>query len=260
MVDIATTNYSSRNGAKVIWVAIHTTEGIMDARDLGFYWQRINNGSSHAGCDNSKTVTYVDTKNASWTLLNGNSKSVNMEICGWARWTREEWLGPQRGRLVQAANWTRQMCDKFGIPKRYIGAAGVTRGEAGIIGHVDYTYGAKDGDHTDPGRGFPWDVFIQIVNEGDDDMALFDQATKNAYDEGYHKTMEMYGALIGEPDKTGKPLIQRHIDFVVNTIVQHMDAQFAALSARLAALETGGVDEETIGKIAVDAIEKKLEN
>lgn len=166
MVDIATNNYSSRNGAKVIWVAIHTTEGIMDANDLGYYWQRITNGSSHAGCDNVKTKTYVDPAYASWTLLNGNSRSVNMEICGWARWTREEWLGPQMGRLVQAANWARQMCDRFGIPKRYIGAAGVARGEAGIIGHVDYTNGAKDGDHWDPGPGFPWDVFMQLVNGG----------------------------------------------------------------------------------------------
>lgn len=166
MVDIPTRNYSSRGAARVIWVAIHTTEGIMDANDLGYYWQRITNGSSHAGCDNSKTVTYVDTGYASWTLLNGNSRSVNMEICGWASWTRDQWLGPQRGRLVQAANWARQMCDRFGIPKRHIGAAGVARGEAGIIGHIDYTNGAKDGNHWDPGPGFPWDVFIDLVNEG----------------------------------------------------------------------------------------------
>jgi hypothetical protein len=166
MVDIPTDNYSSRNGARVIWVAIHTTEGIMDARDLGYYWQRIDSGSSHAGCDNTKTVTYIDPIYASWTLLNGNSRSVNMEICGWARWTRDEWLGPQKGRLIQAANWARQMCDRFGIPKRYIGSQGVARGEAGIIGHVDYTNGARDGNHWDPGPGFPWDVFISLVNQG----------------------------------------------------------------------------------------------
>lgn len=165
MVDIPTSNYNNRNGAKVIWVAIHTTEGIMDARDLGLYWQRINNASSHAGCDNVKTVTYIDPQYSSWTLLNGNSRSVNMEICGWARWTRDEWLGPQRGRLIQAANWARQMCERFGIPKKYIGSAGVARGEAGIIGHVDYTNGAKDGNHWDPGPGFPWDVFIDLVNQ-----------------------------------------------------------------------------------------------
>lgn len=168
MVDIATNNYSSRNGQKVIWVAIHTTEGIMDANDLGYYWQRVTDGSSHAGCDNNKTKTYIDPQYASWTLLNGNRKSVNMEICGWARWTRAEWLGPQRGRLVQAANWARQMCDRFGIPKRHIGAEGVARNEAGIIGHVDYTNGARDGSHWDPGPGFPWDVFITLVNGGDD--------------------------------------------------------------------------------------------
>lgn len=166
MVDIATSNYSSRYGARVIWVAIHTTEGIMDANDLGYYWQRINNASSHAGCDNLKTRTYVNPDYASWTLLNGNSRSVNMEICGWARWSRDEWLGPQRGRLIQAANWARQMCDRFGIPKRHIGAQGVARGEAGIIGHVDYTNGARDGSHWDPGPGFPWDVFIDMVNGG----------------------------------------------------------------------------------------------
>lgn len=253
MVDIATENYSSRNGAKVIWVAIHTTEGIMDANDLGYYWQRITNGSSHAGCDSTKTKTYVDTAYASWTLLNGNSRSVNMEICGWAKWTREEWLGPHRGRLVQAANWARQMCDKFGIPKRYIGAAGVAKGEAGIIGHVDYTNGAKDGNHWDPGPGFPWDVFIKIVNEGDDDV--------NEQQDAYLR--EIWSATSQRAGASNLTALHRHVNFLGELFINKIDevtAKLAALSAKIDAIETGGVSKEEIANIAVDAVEKKLES
>lgn len=269
MVDIATRNYSSRNGTKVIWVAIHTTEGIMDANDLGYYWQRITNGSSHAGCDNVKTRTYVDTAYASWTLLNGNSRSVNMEICGWARWSRDEWLGPQRGRLVQAANWARQMCDKFGIPKRYIGAAGVARGESGIIGHVDYTNGAKDGNHWDPGPGFPWDVFIEMV-KGDDDMTpdeIFDAVWRRpiAVMHGDGTTHQAHTGDVLRHSELQHDITRGRVDDVkrqnveLRAKVDALKATVDTLKAKLDSIELGGVNPDEIGRIAVDAVEKKLE-
>lgn len=272
MVDIATKNYSSRYGAKVIWVAIHTTEGIMDANDLGYYWQRITGGSSHAGCDNKKTVTYVDTQYASWTLLNGNSKSVNMEICGWAKWTRDEWLGPQRGRLEQAAQWARQMCDKFGIPKKYIGASGVARGESGIIGHIDYTNGAKDGNHWDPGPGFPWDIFIQLVNEGGTEMSAADAYNGVAQmfkDMAAGHAPDLVGALhavLTQYAMPKAPDLEIEADgsnkTTIHDEVRWLPANFGVVNDRLdiienkiEAIQVGGIDYDRIA----DAILAKLD-
>lgn len=167
MAQIQSANYSSRNGQKIIWVAIHTTEGILDADDLGKYFQPASRqASSHAGADRNKVVSYVDDQYAAWTLRNGNQRSLNIEIGGFAAWSRNKWLTEEYARLVQAAKWVSWKCDQYGIPKVHIGPAGVRASQKGIITHDDYTKGTNDGSHWDPGPGFPMDVFINLVNEG----------------------------------------------------------------------------------------------
>jgi hypothetical protein len=39
----------------------------------------------------------------------------------------------------------------------------VAAGKSGVIGHVDWTVGKRDGSHTDPGPNFPWDVLMARV-------------------------------------------------------------------------------------------------
>lgn len=173
MAEIQSANFSSRNGQKVIWAVIHTTEGILDAKALGSFFQPASRQvSSHAGADRNRVVSYVDDQYAAWTLRNGNQKSINIEIGGFANWSREKWLGEEYGRLVQAAKWVREKCDKFGIPKKHIGIAGVQANSPGIITHDDYSKATKDGTHWDPGPGFPMDVFIALVNNGKEDDEL----------------------------------------------------------------------------------------
>ena len=66
---------SSRNGAVVRVLALHTTEGIMRARDLRDWksWP----GSSHAANDETGVLMgpadgFVPYDRAAWTLRNGN--------------------------------------------------------------------------------------------------------------------------------------------------------------------------------------------
>jgi hypothetical protein len=103
---------------------------------------------------------------AAWTLRNGNSRSDNLELCGFAAWSRSEWLNNHQGMLNNAAAWIRSRCQARGIPIRKLDPAAVSRGEAGVIGHVDYSNGTHDGDHWDPGPGFPWDVVISRAAGG----------------------------------------------------------------------------------------------
>lgn len=171
---------SSRNGARVIWIAVHTAEGATSAANLKAYFDRASTqASSHAiADDNVLWEALVPYDRASWTLRNGNSRSDNLEITGFARWSRAEWLN-HMGMLRNTAQWIRNRCLARGIPMVKLSPADVRAGKAGVIGHVDYTNGTGDGTHWDPGPNFPWDLVMQMANNNvqEDDMQLSDNVT-----------------------------------------------------------------------------------
>jgi hypothetical protein len=172
---------SGRNGTRVIWVVVHTAEGIRKAADLKAFFDRSTNSSAHAVADD---VTLLDNLvpygNASWTLRNGNSRSDNLELCGFASWSRAEWINNHQGMLTNAAIWIRSRCHARGIPVVKLSPADVRAGRAGVIGHVDYTQGAGDGTHWDPGPGFPWDVVIARAAGGGSEDDMFEQVDRDA--------------------------------------------------------------------------------
>lgn len=176
---------SSRNGKKPKWVVLHSAEGSRRRQDLYDFFNRNQNASSHVGIDGGGFDDWIDSVWAAWTLLNGNSISVNAELCAFARWTRAQWLSTgtvdgvvnPRAMVRAAAMWAKRECERWGIPKKYIGVDGVRRGEAGIIIHWDYSRGTGDGDHWDTGENFPYDVFFADMNggqESEDDVSAED--------------------------------------------------------------------------------------
>lgn len=178
----------SRGGAKVIWLAVHSTEGndvprVNDAAALrdASWWT----GSSHAICDNEALLTpaegCVPYERAAWTLRGGNHYSDNIEQVGWARWTRDEWL-THPGTLDNTAQWLAERSKARGIPLTKIGPADVKARRPGVIGHVDYTLGTGDGTHTDPGPNYPWDVVIAKARAyagGEGSTIVLDKDTAN---------------------------------------------------------------------------------
>jgi len=67
--------------------------------------------------------------------------------------------------LDRIARWLAERSQVRGIALDHIGSDGVARGAHGVIGHVDYTIGAHDGTHTDPGPNFPWDYVINKARQ-----------------------------------------------------------------------------------------------
>lgn len=161
---------SPRYGQRIILIGIHTAEGARNKESLYSFFDRERNGSSHVGIDGfGISPEWVPDELAAWTLLNGNARSLNAELCGFAAWTREQWLSTgvvdgvtnPRQMIRNAARWAKDKCIEHGIPMVKLSPADVDAGKWGIIGHADWTYSAiGDGDHTDPGRNFPWDVFM----------------------------------------------------------------------------------------------------
>lgn len=171
---------SARGVRPVTLVAVHTAEGARTARNLGAYFYRDDvQASSHVGIDATETLQYVPYDRASWTLRSGNPISDNAELCAFAHWTRAQWLGTDtidgcvnpRGILDATARWIRERCLARNIPIIKLSAADVAAGQSGVIGHVDWTYGMRDGTHVDPGTVFPWDYVITQANRKVNDMS-----------------------------------------------------------------------------------------
>lgn len=158
-------NTSPRHGTKVDLFILHTQEGgDGDAAALA-RWMNNNQVSYHytvsTGRQRVSVIDVVDTDLASWSVLSANPRSINLCFAGSrASWKRADWLA-NRNSIEVAAYLAVQDCRKYGIPTTVI-APPYVRG-AGITDHNYVTEVLKDGSHTDVGRGFPWDVFLEYV-------------------------------------------------------------------------------------------------
>lgn len=165
-------NYSSRNGAPVQAVALHSTEsqnvkGWDDLHGVRSWFNNdVSDASAHVGIDREGHVErWVRDGYKAWTILQLNPVTLNIEFVGRAAQPESDWDPPQ---VRAGAKWAAYWCHKFDIPvrrgevKNINGFPVVTR--KGIILHSDLTK-AGFGTHTDPGKNFPISRFLQRVDE-----------------------------------------------------------------------------------------------
>jgi len=161
---IASPNHSARSGKPVRLLIVHTAEGARTVESLGSWFSAAaRQVSSHAGIDDSRIETYVPYDRAAWTCRSANDISDNVELCGFAAWTRDTWINGHHRMLELCAQWLRDRATARGIPLRKLTPAQVAAGAPGVIAHVDWTLGMHDGSHTDCGTGFPWDVVMAMA-------------------------------------------------------------------------------------------------
>jgi N-acetyl-anhydromuramyl-L-alanine amidase AmpD len=166
-----------RDGKGVRYIVIHYTAGAersTSAEDGAAYDRRRTDGTStHYFVDQNSIVQCVLTKDrANAARHRGNRLGIQYELCGTAQ-TRAQWLdAASLATLKLAAKQVARDCLKYDIPARRLTVAETRAawtkfpaGLKGIVGHVDVTnaYPEDGGDHTDPGTGFPWDVFLDLV-------------------------------------------------------------------------------------------------
>ena len=161
-------NNHQDNSRHVLWFLLHTQEGDGTAESLArFLCNPASQVSYHYTVDNDgKVYDVVDTDRNSWSVLNGNNRSINLAFAGSrAAWSRDQWFAEMQHAIDIAAWIAVQDCKKYDIPLRRIDSAAVGRDEKGIADHWAYTVGHNDGSHTDVGKNFPWDYFMGKVLE-----------------------------------------------------------------------------------------------
>ncbi|MFE9834087.1 peptidoglycan-binding protein [Streptomyces sp. NPDC005551] len=121
--------------------------------------------SAHVCVDNDSAVRCVDDNDRAWHAPGANSDGLGLEMAGYARQTRAEWLDAYSKAVIdQAAKVTADWCTKYSIPVKHLTVAELKAGHKGIVGHRDVSAAYHQTDHTDPGPNFPWDYFLERVN------------------------------------------------------------------------------------------------
>src|SRR5215467_2108526 len=117
-VPIPSPNYSSRGGAGVRLIVLHTAEGATTYQNLGSYFQNpANQVSSHVGIDDTPNTVgqYVQRGNKAWTSANANPVAVQAELCAFAAWTSSQW-NQHENMLRNTAAWIAEEAATFNIP------------------------------------------------------------------------------------------------------------------------------------------------
>ena len=176
---IGSPNYSSRGGARVRLVVLHTAEGALTYQSLGSFFSSPSSGvSSHTGIDDTPGVVgeYVRRGEKAWTQGNANPYSVAAELCAFAEWSTSEWDN-HPAMLINCAEWIREECAAFNIPIRRLSAAEAQGGADGVCQHVDL--GAAGGGHWDCGPGFPMDDVLRMAAGGSSATAPTKRKARN---------------------------------------------------------------------------------
>lgn len=216
-------------------VVMHTTEGhehAQAAEDGAAYDGRRTDGTScHYFHDPDSTVQCVlTTDTAHSALFQGNRRGIHHELCGRAGQTPAQWNDAESAAILRrAARQVARDCRKHSIPPVKLTAGQVARGDRGICGHAEITFAFPEdgGDHTDPGRDFPWPEFLALVRaelNGDDDMTPEQAKTLN--DISY---LLWNGAQ--KPDGTGRTDIREEFYKIQRTQKVQGDA-LAAIAAK----------------------------
>lgn len=263
---------SSVRSVKPTLIIIHTGEGILNRNDMAAFLDRTAGISAHATSDaGGVAAPLVSYDRAAWAAgPTGNNRGLQIELCAFALLTREQWLSRSDvtvwipwlkanrtirspyAMLQHTANWTRSVANKYGIPLKKLSAAEVRAGHAGICGHVEVSVAWGESDHTDPGAGFPWDVFIEMV-KGDEDL----DAQQNAF------LVEIWQATSKGVNKPELSVLQQHVNFLGDLVIakfEELSEKIHELSDKIDEIEVGGVNRDEIAQIAVNAVEKKLES
>jgi N-acetyl-anhydromuramyl-L-alanine amidase AmpD len=142
------------------------------AEDVARYFQnprdaqgRPVQASAHICVDNNSIVQCVRDSHVAFAAPGCNQDGIQIELAGYAKQTRAEWLDAYGTALLdRAADATAQYCLKYELPVCHLTNTQLKNGGRGIIGHYQASAVYKKSDHGDPGPEFPWEHFMEQVS------------------------------------------------------------------------------------------------
>lgn len=153
-----------RRASAIRLVVLHSTEG-GTAASVARYFATTAQASTQLVVDDAECYRCVPDLVIPWGAPGVNRSGLHIEHAGYARWTREEWLA-HLPTLELSAEHAARWCWQYRIPRRWVGPLGLKLRRRGLTRHVDASKAfPPNGGHTDPGEGFPRDVYLRLVKD-----------------------------------------------------------------------------------------------
>jgi hypothetical protein len=151
-----------RKASDIRNIVMHSTEGPTAAGAAGWFANPKSSGSANLVVDGKECYRTVDDLVVPWAAPPLNTKGFHIEQAGYTHWTRAEWLA-HTPTLDRAAYKAALRAVEYKIPIRFVGPLGLRLGRRGFTSHAAVSKAFRQSDHTDPGTGYPWDVFLALV-------------------------------------------------------------------------------------------------
>lgn len=136
------------------------------AYDLATGWIQNEQVSPHSMTDPGETVDLLNLSTVGWHCGNGNQVGIGLEVTGYAAWSFDQWTTGDAFAAVRLdAKRAAEVAAQLGIPHRWLSLQQIRNGESGFCTHADISLTLGGTNHTDPGPGFPYAIFMQMVNE-----------------------------------------------------------------------------------------------
>ncbi|APT85311.1 peptidoglycan recognition protein family protein [Corynebacterium aquilae] len=152
----------------IFGICVHTTENDAGtpAENVANYQITSESGSYHVLVDSRGRTLLANTDGwIVWASGNvGNNWLIHISFVARAAWKREKWL-EYPNMLRAGAKVAANRCKLYGIPPVKLTASQLRQKQKGFVGHLETGQAWGGTDHTDPGSGFPWDVFLNMVKE-----------------------------------------------------------------------------------------------
>lgn len=157
----ATRSSGVRRTSEIRWIVMHDAEAKSAEGVARFFASPGATGSAHLVVDDVACYRTLLNEAVPWGAPGANTHGFHIEQCGFARWSAVVWTS-HLATLNRAAYKAAFHCVKFGIPVRFVDAAGLKAKRAGITTHAECTR-AFGGNHTDPGLFWPRRLFMLRV-------------------------------------------------------------------------------------------------
>jgi hypothetical protein len=158
----------TRPASAIRLIVIHCTQSDAARGSARWFTDPRAEGSAHLVVDDRECYRTLDDTVIPWAAPGANTIGWHLELTGWKRWSREEWLNHKQ-TLRRGAFKAAFHAKKFGIPIKLLSAADVRLGRKGFVTHALCTE-VFGGDHTDPGHNCPLDQFMRWTREFADSL------------------------------------------------------------------------------------------
>lgn len=151
----AANDSGARRATSIRLIVLHSAESTSASGVAGYFARPATQASTQLAVDAKSCYRMIPDLVVPWGAPGANSDGLHIELCGYARWTKDEWLERQ-ALLERAAAKCAAWAWTYRIPRRYLTREQLLDGRSrGFTTHADVNAAFKRGDHWDPGLGFP---------------------------------------------------------------------------------------------------------